>query len=56
MEGKMKEIKPGMYLLDNKKPSKEKMIESMDELIEALPKHRKFLEKVKKNILKNCDD
>ena len=55
-KGKPKEVKPGMYILDEVEPPKEMVIDSIDELIARMPEHRKFLEGVKKNILKRYED
>ena len=56
MESKPKEIKPGMYILDSVEPPKEKVIELMDELIAAMPKHRKFLQRVKRQLIERYED
>lgn len=56
MPSKPREVRPGMYILDPVEPPKEMVIDSIDELIANMPKHRKFLEGVKKNILERYED
>ena len=46
-----------MYILDPVDPPKEMVIDMIDELIALCePKHRKFLERVKKDMLKQYED
>ena len=56
MANKPREIKPGMYILDDVEPPKEMVEDLMDELIADMPKYRKFLEGVKKDLLEKYKD
>ncbi len=56
MENKAREVKPGMYVLDDVEPTKEMVVAMIDELIANMPKHRKFLEGVKIELLKKYED
>ena len=49
----MKEIKPGLYILDDVDPPIEMIVDMIDDLIARMPdKHKKFLEGVKQELIK----
>ena len=55
MPNKAREVRPGMYVLEDVEPPKEMVEEMMDDLIAWMPKHRKFLQGVKKDLLKKYE-
>ena len=56
MKNNMTEIKPGLYILDDVDPPKELVIEIMDNLIAEMPKYKKFLERVKRDLMRRYEN
>lgn len=55
LEG-VREVAPGMYVFPMTEPPLEKVLEVMDELIEAMPEHRKVLEKTRNNLIESYEN
>jgi len=52
MKNKPREIKPGMYVLDSVEPSIGMIMAMMDDLIAQLPKHKKYFENTKWDLIR----